>query len=47
MNRTEPTRTREQGTRVTTTLDGAEIINACRSIIANSQYAKINGVMVA
>lgn len=46
MQHVEPTRTRKQGTRVTRTKDGDEIIAACRSIIANSQYAKINGHMV-
>ncbi len=43
---TEPTRVRNRGTRVTTTKVGAEIIDACRSIVAESQYAKINGHMV-
>lgn len=46
MNRLEPTRVRRQGTRVTTTKNGSEIIAACRSIVANDQYEKINGVMV-
>ena len=46
MQHLEPTRTRKHGTRVTKTKDGDEIIAACRSIIANSQYAKINGHMV-
>jgi hypothetical protein len=44
--RAEPTRTRAHGTRVTTTKSGAEIIEACRSIVARKQYAKINGAMV-
>jgi len=44
--RTEPTRVRTHGTRVTTTKNGAEIIEACRSIVANCQYEKINGGMV-
>lgn len=41
MHRNEPTRIRENGTRVTK--DGAEIIAACRSIVERGQYAKING----
>lgn len=44
--RTEPSRTRANGTRVTTTKVGAEIIDACRAIMAAQQYAKINGHMV-
>lgn len=44
--RTEPSRTRAQGTRVTTTKSGAEIIAACRAIVDAGQYAKINGLMV-
>lgn len=46
MHQLEPTRTRKQGTRVTKTKDGAEILAACRSIVANGQYEKINGHMV-
>lgn len=46
MQHLEPTRTRERGTRVTTTKDGAAIIAGCRSIVANGQYEKINGHMV-
>jgi len=46
MQHLEPSRTRERGTTVTTTLDGREIINACRAICAKKQYAKVNGVMV-
>lgn len=46
MHKLEPTRTRKQGTRVTATKDGAAIIAACRSIVANGQYEKINGRMV-
>jgi hypothetical protein len=42
----EPTRTRQNGTRVTSAKSGAEIIEACRAILAKSQYAKINGHMV-
>jgi hypothetical protein len=42
----EQTRTRQYGTRVTTSKDGAAIIAACRSIVANCQYEKINGYMV-
>lgn len=46
MQHIEPTRVRERGTRVTTTKDGAAIVAACRSIVANGQYEKINGHMV-
>ncbi len=46
MTKLEPTRTRKNGTRVTATKDGDQIIAACRSIVANSQYEKINGTMV-
>lgn len=46
MQHLEPTRVRARGTRVTTTKDGAAIIAACRSIVANGQYEKINGHMV-
>lgn len=46
MQKLEPTRTRQNGTRVTTTKDGDAIIAACRSIVANGQYEKINGHMV-
>jgi hypothetical protein len=46
MHKLEPTRTRKHGTRVTTTKDGAAIIEACRSIVANGQYEKVNGHMV-
>jgi hypothetical protein len=46
MHQLEPTRTRKHGTRVTKTKDGDAIIAACRSIVANGQYEKINGHMV-
>lgn len=46
MQQLEPTRTRAHGTRVTRTEDGDAIIAACRSIVANGQYEKINGHMV-
>ena len=46
MRKPEPTRVRKQGTRVTLTKTGKEIVEACRSIIKNGQYEKINGVMV-
>lgn len=46
MARTEPSRTRANGTRVTSSKNGDEIIAACREIVANGQYAKINGQMV-
>jgi hypothetical protein len=44
--KTEPSRTRINGTRVTTTLDGHAVIAACRSICDRKQYAKVNGLMV-
>lgn len=46
MHHLEPTRTRKHGTRVTSTKDGIAIIEACRSIVANGQYEKINGITV-
>lgn len=46
MQHVEPTRTRRHGTRVTTTKNGDAIIAACRSIMANGQYEKINGHVV-
>jgi hypothetical protein len=46
MRKQEPTRTRQNGTRVTASKDGLEVIAACRSIVTNGQYEKINGVMV-
>lgn len=46
MHKMEPTRVRQHGTRVTKSTTGAEIIEACRSIVANGQYEKINGHMV-
>lgn len=39
----EPSRIREHGTRVTTSKDGDAIIAACRRIVHEGQYAKING----
>ena len=42
----EPTRTRDQGTRVTSAKTGREILDACREIVATGSYAKISGVMV-
>lgn len=41
-----PTRTREQGTRVTMPTTSAERIAAVRQIVTEHQYAKIDGVMV-
>jgi hypothetical protein len=46
MHNNEPTRVRQHGTRVTKSKTGDEIIAACRSIVANRQYEKINGMMV-
>lgn len=42
----EPTRRREQGTRVTNAKTPEERITAVRAIVAAGQYAKIDGVMV-
>jgi hypothetical protein len=42
----EPTRTRQNGTRATLAKSGEEIIVACRQIVAERSYAKINGVTV-
>lgn len=46
MNHTEPTRTRQRGTRVTLPTNGEERIAAIRQIVAEHQYAKIDGIMV-
>lgn len=46
MLKLEPTRTREQGTKVTLALTGPAIITALRDIVERKQYAKINGAMV-
>lgn len=46
MSNTETTRTREHGTRVTRTTNGAEVIAAIRDIITTRQHAKINGFIV-
>ncbi len=42
----EPTRVREQGTQVTLSANGLERIAALRRIVAEKQYAKIDGMMV-
>lgn len=42
----EPTRTRAKGTRVTRPSSPKERIDAVRQIVTESQYAKIDGVMV-
>jgi hypothetical protein len=42
----ETSRKRLQGTVVTVMADGNEIIAACRAILAQKQYGKINGQMV-
>lgn len=42
----EPTRVRARGTRVTRPMSGAERIAAFRRIVAECQYAKIDGCMV-
>ena len=42
----EPTRTRNQGTRVTSAKTGREIVDACREIVKSRSYAKISGAMV-
>jgi len=44
--RWEPTRTREHGTQVTAPATGQERIAAFRRIVAEGQYAKIDGVMM-
>ena len=46
MRHDEPTRTREQGTRVTRSTNPDEKIAAIRQIVAEHQYAKIDGLMV-
>jgi hypothetical protein len=46
MRATEPTRTREHGTRVTRPTSGAERIAAVRRIVTECQYARIDGCMV-
>lgn len=45
-HRVEPTRTREQGRKVTLSANGADRIAACRDITARHSFAKIDGVMV-
>ena len=42
----EPTRTRQRGTRVTNATCRHERIAAVRRIVAEGQYAKVDGVMV-
>lgn len=44
--RTEPTRTRQHGTRVTTPASGEERVEAIRRIVDEGQYAKVDGLMV-
>ena len=46
MDSREPSRVREQGTVVQRCVTGAERIEACRQIVAECQYRKIDGVMV-
>ena len=46
MNTQEMTRTREQGTNVTKPTNGLERIAAVRDIVAQSQYAKVDGIML-
>ncbi len=47
MHTAEPTRTRQQGTKNTRTNgDNAAKMAALREIVANHQYAKIDGMMV-
>jgi hypothetical protein len=46
MDAREPTRTRAEGTRVWHPKTGEERIAAFRSIVAECQYAKIDGTMV-
>lgn len=42
----EPTRTRQQGTRVTLPTTSEERVAAIRRIVAEGQYAKVDGIMV-
>ena len=44
--KTEPSRTRKHGTRVTTSSTPEEKLAALRQIVAERQYAKIDGYMV-
>jgi hypothetical protein len=46
MDNREQTRIRKNGTWITSSGNGAERIAACRDIVARSQYAKIDGIMV-
>jgi hypothetical protein len=46
MNQAEPTRTRERGTRVTKPNTPEERIEAIRAIVAEGQYAKVDGCMI-
>lgn len=46
MRANEPTRVRAGGTRVYSVTDGAAIIAACETIVAEKQYARINGFAV-
>jgi len=46
MRATEPTRTRQHGTRVTRPSTPAERIAAVRAIVTAGQYARIDGCMV-
>lgn len=46
MDAREPSRIREEGRKVFNQQDGAGVIAACRQIIADHSFAKINGLMV-
>jgi hypothetical protein len=46
MEHLEPTRVREQGTKVTLSKTPEEKIAAIRAIVTAGQYAKVNGIMV-
>jgi hypothetical protein len=46
MNNKEITRIRKHGTRVTKPSTPEERISAIRAIVTNSQYAKVDGIMV-
>lgn len=46
MDAREPSRVREQGTVVCRCATGEERVNACRQIVAECQYRKVDGVMV-
>lgn len=46
MDAREPSRVRDQGTVVNRCATGQERVEACRQIVAECQYRKVDGVMV-